>query len=398
MEEKDIDLKELRKRITEPSSTTPYPKPSGRELRLDELAGRCIYLSTTDLYNNKLYNRMYGQATPLYQHLETALLLGDTVIMHCIDPLRTPGVCTMLEKYQYFVQKGQIVFLLGSNITNVIGNSYKEYVKRKINEYTPQSDYCKADLELLQNGLRDSVLLNKVKKILKMSPYRLRRGYRGLDKFIRLVQQDLVEDSLRYIDDTKLRSVNLKLGQILNLIDTRTLKPFYERREVEKFRYLMQDLLDGKHFSAQIFLGAFRRTFSQGLGDPKYISLYNKVETRINLLHLQINVGNHTFIEINSDRDRVSPYYFEHFYRHLRCLSQKVDIDKPLGPDVVKSLKEYQAWKNFADYHLSIMSVLFARRLADMERVFDTYIDIGGHSEICGGITNILDKQITGNR
>jgi len=108
-----------------------------KKVYLSELDGRCIYLSTADYYNYHLYKRMY-EKVPLKNHLETALLLSDFVILHCADPYRLELVLDLCYEYEDFIKNGELVFLLARDIDNM-KKDFKKYLNRKSNQYLSSS-------------------------------------------------------------------------------------------------------------------------------------------------------------------------------------------------------------------------------------------------------------------
>lgn len=344
---------------------------SGRkeEKELFQLEGRTLILSTFDIHNYNLYKRI-AETKPLRNHLETSLLLSSKVVIHCSDPYRSKEVLELLYEYQDFVKRGEILFLLGSTIHNV-RSDYKAYLERKADQYLT-SGYGEQDIDMLKARLEDDVYLDKVIDLLEMSPILLHRGYGGTERFVDLVRRDFEPTekiATTYgLLSSKVRRLNLSLYQILHLQEIqetgKTKAVFGKRSELRGVIEKLENRINSKSFSRQILMGLFMKSLNRTLryNDP----YYNLIESRINLLHLHINVDKHTFIEFNPERDKNSPYYYKYLLNHLGSLSKQAPKET-VGAELIKQLKELPSWNHFVNCHLSIMAGLYARRLADLE-------------------------------
>jgi hypothetical protein len=334
-------------------------------MTLGELGGRVLFLAGADIYNFELYRRLAG-IVPLKSHLETALLLGRTVVLHCADPFRRVEVYNLLKEYNDFIRNGDILFLFGTAIQDV-QKDYENYLRMKADQYL-KSGYGKKDLESMRPGLDKPNILGRVKELLDTPPVLLKRGYGGTSRFVDLVQKDLEQKekiaTYDYLVGSKIKKLNLTLYQLLHL---RKIKEdgtvdhvFGSTHTVDKVIARIQNRISHRKFSRQIMMEMIRDSFD-GEGIELY---YNFIESRVNLLHLQINVDRYNFIEFVPERDQSSPYYYKLLQRHLAILADVAPKDS-CGPALVNELRNLPSWPRFVSYHLSIMADAYARRLAD---------------------------------
>jgi len=333
---------------------------------LEDLEGRCIYVSTADIHIHNFYKEHSGKTDFFINHLITGILLGDRIIVHCADPARLQIVYENIMEYCDLIKEGKIVFLLGENVKNS-KESYRSYLIEKYNEYK-KSPYGQNDIKTLEGIINNDEIINRTYDLLNMSPYNLYRKYSGTDKFVNLVTKDLEPSenifTKRKNIDGKISKLNLTLFQLLSIKiinELNNIEDVIPPIELRKLESNLKDKLNS--VSRQILIGKIE----EALGNVNISTYYlNLIKTRIYLLYLAVNVDNHTFIEVNIDRDRKSPYYCEHLKQHLRalCVGKTFSLNK----DIVLKLKRNERWKSFVNYHYSITSHYYAKRLGDTDR------------------------------
>jgi hypothetical protein len=353
-------------------STNPplfTPERGKQAHTLTTLPGVSIYISTADIHNYNLYRRGVGDGVPVANHLETALLLSDQAIVHCADPYRCQAVFDILSEFKYFIKKGNIVFLLSRSIESP-QRDFESYVKGKENQYR-MSGHGTADIATLssQDTKTD---IEPVVDLLELSPTLLHRGYIATESFVDAVQNDLVNTEVLGTTGNplqgKLMRINLTLFQILSLakITTTGNEPVVANPEVvERIINGVKTKINHHSFSRQILLSLIREELKNN-GRPAYEGYSDLLEVRTNLLHLRINVGPHGFIELHPERERASPYNYNHLLNHLGVLADCAPKAR-FGLELVKALKSEQAWDSFATHHLSVMADSYSRRMGDME-------------------------------
>ncbi|MBU1967551.1 hypothetical protein KKH50_04680 [Patescibacteria group bacterium] len=361
--------------------------------KLNDLEGRCIFISPFDIYNYALYKRN-ADMVPLRNHLETALLLGNKTILHCADPYRSAEVCELLYEYKNFIASGDILFLLGSTIQD-ISRDYMDYLTKKAEQYQT-SGYGDTDVNSLQPKDRDSKFKNKVIDLLELSPILLHRGYKGTRMFVNMVKKDFEKNEVIATygyPNSKIKNLNLTLYQILYLEeidinkDRRCKNVFGDGKKLGNVIENLESKINKDSFSRQILMELFMASLKETLSTDSFY--YTLLQTRTNILHLSINVGKHTFIECHPERDKNSPYYYKDILEHLGDLSNIAPKDC-CGVQLVEQLKKLPSWNHFVDYHLGIMSTLYARRLADLPTEPEKYFSESSHVSEFSDIAKIV--------
>jgi hypothetical protein len=369
------------------------------QLELRNLPSRCILLSVSDIRNYHLYSRLAGEV-PLRSHLETALLLGNKVIIHCADPFRSESVLELLYEYQEFVASGDILFLMGSTIDDV-KQDYVGYLRRKADQYL-KSDYGDTDANEISDRLQDVDYLTRVMDLLDMNPFLLHRGFVGTRRFVTAVKLDL-EKSERMVVcgsvmGSKLSNLNLSIFQLLNLEEipdggSKRKRVFAGREKATKLIDRLQGGINHKSFSRQILMNIFSEVLGPVLDEKA--GCRDLLETRVNLLHLHMNVDAHTFLELSPERDANSPYYYQYLFGHLGYVTSRARIEH-LGPRIVGTLRTSPAWEKFADRHLRLMSDIYARRLADSSVEPDHYFQASRGAPEFDEICKAFDRTEVG--
>jgi hypothetical protein len=243
-----------------------------------------------------------------------------------------------------------------------------------------------ADVTSLSRGSDPAGFDERVIELIDSSPVLLHRGYRGTARFVEAVRSDLSRSETMVAYDhqlSKLRRLNLTLFQILHLEHaTRNGKIVRTLATDDVFRQLTDQLevyLARASFSRQILLSVIQEHLQEAL--PTTSSYYRLLAARISLLHLQINVGSHGFIECTPGRDGDSPYFYGHLLTHVGALSGLATRER-FGVPLVMRLRALPDWPQFVNYHLRVMADLYARRLGDLPVNFDErFADIRRHQE-----------------
>jgi len=341
--------------------------------QLEESRGTCIYLSTSDFHNYGLYRRA-AHRVPLLNHLETALFLGAGTIIHCVDPYRMEEVCKLLEEFSHFVESGQILFLLGRQIQDA-RRDFLPYIERKSAQYL-ESGYGADDIESLNPPVA-AKNPERVIDLLDRSPFVLHRGYEGTGRFIEAVTRDFIERETMVVTseltNSKLSNVNLTLFQILTLKqvskDGAVKRIVASDAEMSRIQSELYQRIEQESFSRRILLDIIRKNLTDSRLDRFILDL---LETRINLLHLSINVGNHAFIELRPNRDKNSPYFYKPLLNHLGLIANRAPKER-IGADLLGVLMKHRSSRTLASFHLRVMADLYARRMGDMEAYPDRF-------------------------
>lgn len=339
-------------------------------ITLSELNGRCIYITTFDIHNLLLYRRI-AEEIPLRAHLETAILLGDKVFMHCADPYRSSEIYDLLYEYIHFIDNGTILFLLASSIKDV-KSDYKKYLTNREHLYN-KSPYGHTDYKFLRSPVTNPSDIESVSNLIMRSPFALRRGFSGSEQFKIAIEKDLNQSEEFMIKspwgNSKIsKNLNLTLYQLLHLVELNNGRQ--ERRvyaDTEEAASLIQ-MTNQKLQSNKLSRNELLTLFSQRLKleDNGDSTCLDKIQSRINLLHAHANIGKHTLMELHPNRDKSSFYYYKLLFDHLGYLSNGGEVNS-LGVEKLKKLKDLNCWNEFRNYHLSILADIHTRRLGDLD-------------------------------
>jgi hypothetical protein len=368
------------------------PRGKKKSYILATLPTVSILISAADVHNFNLYKRTAG-SVPLVNHIETALLLGQRAFMHCTDPYRSNVVFELLNEFEGFIRDGTLLFLLGSSIQNP-RKDFVPYISSKASQYR-ESGHGAADIVSL-NTSASTLDIDAVLDLLDMSPVLLHRGYGGTEMFLKAVKADFSETEVLGTSHSpllgKLRHINLTLRQILSIQQlTDGNRPVALVADREQTDSIVNDLIrkiDHDSFSRQILLSLIRETLTNKV-DEAYFDL---LETRINLIHLRINVGQHNFIEFHPERERTSPYYHCYLLDHLAALVDRAPKER-CGVSLVKALRSQPTWDLFAAHHLRIMAYLQARRLGDLDCDPNGYFLGSGKRFEFKAIANVINEH-----
>lgn len=363
-----------------------------KNLVLADLEPRSLHWALADVHNFEIYAEE-AQKVPHRLQFETALLLGDRVILHCADLYRRGEVLALLEEFARFVESGKVVFLLGRSVGD-IAKTFPAYLEMRSSIYKQAEQYSADDIELLQSKLADKTYLERVVGILTRSPVRVHRGFVATDRFSEEIVRDLQTAEALATDSTlatsKLAKTNLTLFQLLHV---RSSDEEGNSKEVYGSKAEITNAIDAvvanasKHsFSRQIILGLLREQLPDSLHPESFLE--RAIRTRLSLVHLRINVGPNAFLEFHPDREKSSPFYHQHLLNHLSALAD-VAPHADYSSDMVRDLLHLDSWKNFVEHHLASMSDCYARRLGDLrpqvvEQKFRSSRDSGRFDDIRG--------------
>jgi len=340
-----------------PTAVLPVQKP----VDLRDLPPTCLYVSTGDVHNHRLYSLHAGNV-PLRNHLETALLLGRHAVLHSLDLYRSDEVALLVAEFEEFVKDGSLLLLLTERVARP-RRDYAAYLQHRAREYG-RSPYGELDVESFRVPDPTSAIERAV-RFLEMSPFTLHRGYSATKAFTRAVREDMDVDERIVVGDhysaSRIRELSLSLRQILQLA---RLEPDGSQRPlladdvtIGHLQDKIADLVTHEFFSKQILIGMIQEELGLEDSDP----FYEVIAARIGVVHLVATVGNVSFLEITHSRDQLSPYYYQHLLDHLGVL-----VDCPpkqeLGVDLVDELRSLRWWRFFANYHLRLMADLQARQ------------------------------------
>lgn len=346
-----------------PGARRAPPLREPRVLTLADLSPSCLYVPLLDVHNARLYGRRHPEL-PLAQHLETALLLGERAVLHCLDPYRSAEVARLVGELDPLVASGDLLFLLGENASHP-AEHFRGYVDLKVKQFR-LSDRGRRDLESLT--MVDPDAADRSEHLLARSPYALIRGFNGSDAFVGAARDDLQRCEPIVLCEPYHASVvsrlSLSLRQLLDLSEMTSdgkLSRVLADEVTTKALHVEIDRLSGhRSFSRQILMDAIAEYCDIDESHP----MYSIVEERVSLVHLRGATGPLHHLEVTSHRDAASPYFFKALYEHLSVLADVPNPDR-LGADLLMRLRAQSAWGFFAAHHLRLMGGVLHRRSDD---------------------------------
>jgi hypothetical protein len=340
-----------------PAPAAPVHKP----MEIRDLPPTCLYVSTADVHNYRLYN-LHGGKVPLRNHLETALLLGRHAVVHCADLYRSDEVARLMAEFEEFIRDGSLLFLLSERVTNP-RRDYPAYLDQRAREYE-RSPYGGLAVTSFQVENPDTAIERAI-AFLEMSPFALHRGYSSKVAFTRAVKEDMnVAERIvlsEYYGASRIRELSLTLRQYLELSYLEADGKLRRLLAGDETIGRLQDRIAGATayglYSKQLLL----RLIQEELDLDERDVLYQVIAARISIIDLLARIGDLSFTEVTHARDQMSPYYYGHLLNHLGVL-----VDYPplpaLGVELVDELRSLDWWRFFAHYHLRLMADLQARR------------------------------------
>jgi hypothetical protein len=325
-------------------------------ITLGDLPPSSLYVAVTDIHNTALYCRRFPEA-PIEQHVETALLLADKVVLHCADAYRSARVAEILNEFHSCISGGDLLFLLGENTQNPRLH-FRGYIDHKIRQYS-QSDLGNRDVASLSEVDVDAA--DRAEKLLALSPFALIRGFSGADNFIRAAKRDLQPaERITLCEPFSVSALSYLSLTLRQLLDLSELTPEDTLRRVTtdsvttaKLQAEVNRLANHNSFSRQILMEALRHATKLPEDDP----LLEAFEARVSVLHLAGTTGGMPHLEVTNQRDRNSVYYYSHLLEHLSILAE-VPHPARFGVPLVMELRALPVWQFFAAHHLRIASHL----------------------------------------
>ena len=328
--------------------------PEPQVLTLADLPPSTLYIAVTDIHNATLYSKRFPEA-PIEQHVETALLLADKVVLHCADAYRSRRVTKILDEFHPCITGGHLLFLLGENTQNPRIH-FRGYIDHKIRQYG-QSALGKRDVDSLSEVDADAA--DRAERLLALSPFALIRGFSGADHFIRAAKRDLQPAEQITIREpfsaSVLAQLSLTIRQLLDLTEFSSEgqleRVTADSVTVGRLHAEVNRLASHNSFSRQIFMEALRRATKLLEDDPILAAL----EERVSILHLAGTTGGMPHLEVTNNRDRNSVYYYSYLLEHLSVLAE-VPHPARFGSALVLELRALPVWQFFASNHLRIVN------------------------------------------
>lgn len=358
-------------------SKEDYENTSHKIKIISELEGKCVYFPLADYHNIKIFkdhNSHNGELddvalkNSLSSRLYLALLLSDTVILHCSDPLRSQIVFEILNENIDFIKDGTILFIFSNHINN-IKSDFQKYIKDKCEEYK-RNEFSEADVKSLEQRHINETYYQEVINLLMHTPFILKKLNDGSSGFKTLIQNDLnsnVECAVMGENNfarSHIRLLNLTLYQLLNLkyvesLESYTIKDVFEHEKIEEFIANWEaDVDKGAPFSRHTIVEQLRQEFVNQQGKVKRSQerVINAIETRLSMLYSKLNCPNHQIIEFHPATEKRSVYSWKYFLCFLNEISENRSVT--LTSEKVKKIRSSDEWDSFRNDFLACMADL----------------------------------------
>lgn len=346
---------------------------------LKDLAGACAYFPLGDYHNIRLFqNQRHSQAkvispqdlkTEISNRLLMALLLFDTAIIHCSDPLRSQIICELLEENVQFIEEGSISILFSNHIEDV-KSDYRPYIDSKIEKYS-RSAFCATDVHSLTQDHMTNEYYQRVISLLDRAPHLVKKGVDGDDGFKDLIADDLSAQAEPIVlaspsyNSSYIRFNHLSLYQLMTIqYITRTgkLKNVFPIDEIDNFIENLRDNLGvDEPFSRHIITEQLSARFPDEKVPHATLKaqIVTAIESRLSRLYSMLNSDQHFILEFSPHFERRSTYSWTHFEKFLTTVSDTKEVHLAAG--IVQEARNSEEWALFKTSFLSSMAELYAQ-------------------------------------
>jgi hypothetical protein len=348
---------------------------SSKEIKkVADLEGKCAYFPLADFHNIRIFKKHSYRSNEvndatvemdIANRLYFALLLFDSIILHCSDPLRSKTIYNILHKNVNFVESGDILFIF-SNSINVIESDYKTYINARRAEYE-RNKFSDSDVKSLAQEHMTDDYYDKVIKLLQRTPYMLKKGRDGSGGFKELIQTDLdsnieiVVMGQNNFAKSYVRLLNLTLYQLLNLRycnkDGVRIDSVFDTEKIERFIDTWEsETSNGAPFSRHTIIEQLRKEYVTEESKRSQDKVINIIETRLSLLYSKLNCGKHQIIEFHPAMEKRSVYSWRYFKLFLAELADNRSV--VLNGEKVRQIRKSEEWENFRNEFLACMAEL----------------------------------------
>lgn len=378
----ECSLSELITYYTDNKTSTNNISPTNsnkNNINIDQLNGRVCYFSLSgnlslDAYSRiKLSQTQKGQRDKrlkqeVQDRLYFALLMFDTVVLHCSDPLRSKVILDILEENIDFIKSGRIVFLASSSINNY-KKDFETYVHRKIKEYE-EGYHSKEEAESLKAKHIDKIYYSRVIEILDSSPIIVRKSNKSNNSFKELVINDLNKNYNEIVDASSensfILSMNLSLQQLLNAQLYKTDDKYKSKSGHGKMVFpcnlvekIIEDITNSLEQDVVIARTAIEDFFKQEINSKKINktqkNILDVISMRMDVLYCLMNCGDQLVLEFHPYYEQKSIYRMDCFFELLRFLLDK-KTEVTFEHDMIKKIIDSRCVETLRLYYLSIMA------------------------------------------
>ena len=323
---------------------------------IDELEGRVCYFSLSGNLALATYkdtalkvvkrNKDQKLRQDVLERLYFAVLMFDKVVMHCSDPLRSSMILDILIEHSEWIKEGNIVFLFSDTIED-IRKDYRDYINRKINDYS-DGYFCQIERESLEQEYMSDEYYNKVINILNYTHCLVQKSTEPGYSFANLVQKDLQKAEQVIIDTgpserVVLERMNLSLHQLLKMKycgrNGKIGSVFPEELADEVIDDVTEHLENGSMVARSAIVESMRRKLAKK-PNRQQEHVLRDIMLRMDILYCRMNSGNRLILEFHPSYVSTSMYQlrcFEIYLQKICGCKKRVGLSYDLVREILKS-------------------------------------------------------------
>lgn len=348
-------------------------------ISVDNISGRICYFSLTGNLALKAFEDIrFSTFTKdvkrerlkkeLKERLYFAVLMFDTIVLHCSDPLRSELVLETLEENESLITNGKIVFLFSDHIKN-IEEDYRKYIDRKIREYS-EGFHSRNEADSLKQPHINEEYYTRVISILKKTTLMVRKSKDKSYDFDKLVLNDIskpkqheqivIDSSLEL---SKILSLSLSLEQLLhvriwirNADDTTGKCEFlFPQSIIENVIDEIEEHLTQRNtISRSAIVDVIKDTLEEK-PTKKQKNVLKAIALRMDVLYCKMNSGKQLVLEFHPNYEPRSIYQLKCFKEYLKILSNN-DKEIILTHDTINQILESEYLYKFRMCFISSMA------------------------------------------
>lgn len=318
------------------------------------------------------------------QRLYYAVLMFDTVMVHCSDPLRSEMIFEILSDHKAWIEEGRIAFIYASNIYDV-KKDYKKYIERKIQDYSELDSFCEPELNSLKQDHITDNYYEKVICLLDSSKYIIRKPLESEFKFTAFVQNDLNSEIGQIVISTgpseraQVNAASMTLYQLMSIkyVDKTAgkIKSVFPENIIEEVMGTIEEHLDqGIMVARSAVVSMIEERFKN---DNKRLNRQQKsvlkaITLRMDILYCRMNSGRCLILEFHPSYEQYSSYQMEYFIQYCKKIGKKgtkSEISKTLVDKILACKKREIV--SFRECYLACVSD--ARELMQLSGVKDAF-------------------------
>lgn len=318
------------------------------------------------------------------QRLYYAVIMFDTVMMHCSDPLRSEMIYEILSNHKAWIKEGRLAFIYSNNV-NDVKTDYKKYIQRKIQEYSMLDSFCEPEMISLKQEHITDQYYEKVISLLDTSDYIIQKPTEIEYKFTNFVQNDLNSEVGQIVissgpkERASVNAASMTLYQLMNIkyMDKSNgkIKPVFPEDVIEEVVGTIEEHLDQEIMVARSAVVSMIKDRFMNDGkklNRQQMSILNAITLRMDILYCRMNSGKCLILEFHPSYEPHSSYQVKYFAQYCKKLAKKntkIDITSDVVNQILACRKNEIA--AFRECYLACVSD--ARELTRLNKVKDAF-------------------------